>query len=99
MATASPQLFQLELRHGSLFRGLMKTPRGKRAGLSSFRRGLQELVDALARAVQPGLRLGTRVVEIGGDGRSFRLHLEERTGRSELVAEKLVVALPAPQAA
>ncbi|MFL5431646.1 MAG: protoporphyrinogen oxidase [Myxococcales bacterium] len=99
MATAFPQLFQLEQQHGSLLRGLMKTPRGKRAGLSSFRRGLQELVDALAKAVQPGLRLGTRVAAIEGHGGSFRLHLEDRTGRAELVAEKLVVALPAPQAA
>lgn len=98
MVTAFPQLFQLEQRHGSLLRGLMKTPRGKRSGLFSFRRGLHELVDALAKAVQPGLRLGTRVLAVAGDGRSFRLHLEDRTGRGELVAEKLVVALPAPQA-
>jgi oxygen-dependent protoporphyrinogen oxidase len=99
MATCFPQLFQLEQRHGSILRGLLATPHGKRAGLSSFRGGLRELVDALAKAVAPGLRLGTRLLAIAKQGAAFRLQLEDRAGRGELVADKLVVALPAPQAA
>jgi oxygen-dependent protoporphyrinogen oxidase len=99
MATCFPQLFQLEQRHGSILRGLLAAPRGKRAGLSSFRGGLRELVDALAKAVAPGLRLGTRLLAIAKQGAAFRLQLEDRAGRGELVADKLVVALPAPQAA
>jgi len=99
MASCFPQLFQLEQRHGSVLRGFFAAPRGKRAALSSFRGGLRELVDALARASGPGLRLGTRLVAIAKQGAAFRLHLEDRTGRAELVADKVVVALPAPQAA
>jgi oxygen-dependent protoporphyrinogen oxidase len=99
MATCFPQLFELEQRHGSILRGLLAAPRGKRASLSSFPGGLRELVDALAKAVGPGLRLGTRLVAVAKQGRAFRLHLEDRGGRGELVADKVVVALPAPEAA
>jgi len=60
---------------------------------------MQELVNALAKAVSPGLRLGTRVLAIAKYGAAFRLHLEDRSARAELLADKLVVALPAPQAA
>jgi oxygen-dependent protoporphyrinogen oxidase len=99
MATCFPQLFELEQRHGSIVRGLLAAPRGKRAGLSSFQGGMRELVDALAKAVGPGLRLGTRLLAIAKRGTGFRLELEDRAGRGELIADKVVVALPAPQAA
>jgi len=45
------------------------------------------------------LRLGTRLLAIAKQGPAFRLHLEDRAGRGELVADKVVVALPAPEAA
>jgi oxygen-dependent protoporphyrinogen oxidase len=45
------------------------------------------------------LRLGTRLVAIAKHGAAFRLQLEDRAGRGELVADKLIIALPAPQAA
>jgi oxygen-dependent protoporphyrinogen oxidase len=99
MASCFPHLFQLEQRHGSILRGLLAAPRGSRARLSSFRGGLRELVEALAKAVGPGLRLGTRLIAIAKHGAAFRLQLEDRAGRGELVADKLIVALPAPQAA
>jgi len=99
MATCFPFLFQLEQRHGSILRGLFAAPRGKRASLSSFRGGLRELVDALAKAAGPGVRLGTRLLGVARQGAGFRLQLEDRNGRGELVADKLVLALPAPQAA
>ena len=99
MASSFPQLFQLEQRHGSILRGLLAARGGKRTSLSSFRGGLRELVDALAKAVGPGLRLETRVLGIAKQGAGFRLQLEDRSGRGEMVADKLVIALPAPQAA
>ena len=99
MASCFPQLFQLEHRHGSILRGLFAARGGKRAALCSFRGGIRELVDALAKAVGPGLRLGTRLLAIAKQGAAFRLELEDRRGRGEVVADKLVVALPAPQAA
>src|SRR5947209_8441258 len=99
MGTCFPQLFQLEQRHGSILRGLFAAPRGRRARLTSFRGGMQDLVDALAKAAGPGLRLGSRLRSIEKQGAAYRLHVDDAGGRSDLLADKLVVALPASQAA
>ena len=71
---------------------------GRRAllPLSSFAGGLQDLVDALARALGPALRLGARVREVrGAAGPGFTLLLDD----GEVRAERIVCALPAPDAA
>ena len=76
---------------------------GKRAllPLSSFAGGLQDLVDAFARALGPTLRLRARVREVrpapgvGAAGPGFTLALDE----GDLRADRIVCALPAPDAA
>jgi protoporphyrinogen/coproporphyrinogen III oxidase len=99
MATAFPQLFHLEQQHGSLVRGLLSGPKGARARLSSFRSGMQELVDALARRIGGGLRTSARVVAVRAAESGFRVQVEEGGVLAEARVPRLVLAMPAPQAA
>jgi oxygen-dependent protoporphyrinogen oxidase len=70
---ALPQLQALERAHGSVMKAYLKSARAQReparvpgaaAGLVSFRNGLQELTDALARELKPELRLRAAVTQI-----------------------------------
>lgn len=96
-----PQLWEIEKTHGSLLRGMIaaakkrKAAGGARPRIFSFRTGLQELPDALARSLPSGsvvlgatatkLRKGERwTVEWKKDGASY----------SES-ADAVVIALPA----
>ena len=87
LKAAFPKMWQMEHHHGSLFRAMLAKRReaktaGKESGgpagpagtLTSFKEGMQELTDALARALGPSLRLGTRVDQVAGMGdRGFRV--------------------------
>lgn len=81
-----PALLEAQSAFPSLGR---KTRRGR---LSSFAGGLQELVDALAKALGPALRLNARVRFVSPD-------LRLRLGDGELACDGIVCALPAPDAA
>lgn len=109
LASCFPQLARLEASHGSLLRGLLagrKEQRKKLAGrnqqrkpratLSSFPGGLEDLVQGLAQALGPALRLGARVLSVQP---GLRLQLEDGGIRSEVTARSLLVTLPAPAAA
>jgi oxygen-dependent protoporphyrinogen oxidase len=70
---ALPQLQALERAHGSVMKAYLKTSRAQRdpdkrpgapAGLISFRNGLQELTDALARELKAEVRLRAPVTQI-----------------------------------
>ena len=56
MRTAFPALAEMEERHGGLVRGALAARRGRGARLSSFRGGMQDLIDALARRSPPNHR-------------------------------------------
>ena len=70
---ALPQLQALERAHGSVMKAYLKGARAQRepakapgttGGLISFRNGLQELTEALARELKPEIRLRAAVTQI-----------------------------------
>lgn len=67
--------------------------------IASFDGGLHVLVDALARALGPAVRTGTRVVGLRREGSRWLIDVEEQGQRSELTAEQVVLAVPAYVAA
>ncbi len=101
MQAAFPQFLAMEREHGSLWKGLQNLPRGTsgpRYGLfASFAGGLQELVDALAASLPPGvLRTGAGVLRLSRDAGGWHLTLADG---SLLEAGSLCVALGALAAA
>jgi oxygen-dependent protoporphyrinogen oxidase len=100
LETTFPQMRSMETEYGSLFRAMLarrkksKTSGGGPAGrLTSFRDGLQELIDRLARVLGPRLRLTTPVARVSDLGRrGFRVHLHEGP---PLDVDAVVLACPA----
>jgi oxygen-dependent protoporphyrinogen oxidase len=77
--------------------GSVGGPAGPGGTLTSFREGLQELIDALAGALGTGLRLDTPVARLSAMGtRGFRVHLREG---APLDVDAVVLACPAWRAA
>ncbi len=60
---ALPQLHALERDHGSVVKGFMQAAK-RPTTLMSFRNGLQEITDALARELEPELRLRSPVTQL-----------------------------------
>lgn len=98
LAATFPQLRELELKHGSLIRGLQAS---RRTGpfnegvppFVSLPGGMTELVDAIrARIEGVDVRCGVGVSEIEGGGGAYRLNLSDG---SALKAKALIVATPA----
>ncbi|HEX9811443.1 MAG TPA: protoporphyrinogen oxidase [Burkholderiales bacterium] len=99
---AVPRLYALEARYGSLFVGALAglfrgesggaQPRGR---LISFRRGMQTLPNAIARALGPSLRLNTTVGAIARSGAQWIA----RAPHAEYRAANLILAVPAHRAA
>src|SRR5204863_3891010 len=71
--------------------------RKPRPRLASFRGGMQELVDALSSRTLPQLRARLRAVRSAGQG--YRLQVESGGSASEIEADRVVLAVPAPAAA
>jgi oxygen-dependent protoporphyrinogen oxidase len=71
-------------------------PAVPRTALLSFPRGLQELVDALAAAMGGRLHLSSGVESIEGARPGWKVRFR---GSDTLVADRLVLAVPAPAAA
>ena len=100
LRTAFPTLAALaEAGRGSIVRGALagRKRRRPRARLSSFRGGMQELVDALSRRALPQLRARLRAVRRAGTG--YRLQVDARGTTSEIETVRLILAIPAPAAA
>jgi oxygen-dependent protoporphyrinogen oxidase len=100
LRTAFPTLHALATAgKGSLVRGAWAHlgRNRRRARLASFGGGMQELVDSLARRTTPALK--TRVVAIRPAPRGFRLQVESGGVATEIEAERVVLAIPAPRAA
>jgi oxygen-dependent protoporphyrinogen oxidase len=101
-----PQPAEMEQKHGSLIAGMLAArPRapsdqqsaGPRYGtFISFTRGLQTLVEALARRLEGVIRTATPVRRLTRDESGWRLDLADG---SPLAADAVVLALPVPQGA
>jgi oxygen-dependent protoporphyrinogen oxidase len=101
-----PVMAEMESEHGGLFRAMLakrkqskttgKTtggPAGPGGTLTSFRDGLQDLIDSLADSLGPRLCLNCPVVRVSDLGvRGFRVHLREG---APLDVDAVVIACPA----
>jgi oxygen-dependent protoporphyrinogen oxidase len=98
MACNFPRLLQLSRAKGSLIRGLLGSKPAAGGGAApppflSLRRGLQELVEALTRALPPAaLRRLSRVVSLRGESDAFVLELD---GQPPERVRGVILALPA----
>jgi len=94
-----PMFQEMEQRHGSLLRGMMKRPKRRAVPGSkptsmfmSLRGGLQRLSDALvARLPQPSLRAGCCVLTVSPHDDRYRLALSDG---SSVMADNIVFATP-----
>lgn len=82
-----PKMWEMETEHGGLFRALFARNRAGRRGkgeaigsplgrLTSFRRGTEELVRALARGLEGALATGAAVAGLSETGGGYRLEGE-----------------------
>ncbi|EPX64802.1 Protoporphyrinogen IX oxidase, aerobic, HemY [Cystobacter fuscus DSM 2262] len=106
-----PKVAQLEKQHRSLLLGMVRERKAERAApppagtpattgaVASFDGGLGVLVKALAGALGPALRLEARVVGLRREAAGWRVAVEERGQRTELEADRVVLAVPAFTAA
>jgi oxygen-dependent protoporphyrinogen oxidase len=108
LPAAFPRMREVERDHGSLFRAMVSRMRRARRGerqaggpagpagtLTSFRDGMQELTDTLARAAGPSLELNRPVSGVSHMGRrGLRVHMAEGP---PLEADAVVLANPAPE--
>jgi oxygen-dependent protoporphyrinogen oxidase len=111
VVSSFPRVVEVEREHGSLIRGMIRLARERRrqgqqgampgAGptghLTSFRGGMQTLVDRLAEELGDVVQRGRRVrsIQPGPDG-GLRVAVE---GREALSADAVILACPAHQAA
>ena len=97
-----PRFREMEQSYGSLIRASRATKkassghRPSRSMFASFRTGMQELPDALARRLSADIRLRTRVASIEQRGTHYVVALDNG---GALLADVLVVTLPARNAA
>jgi oxygen-dependent protoporphyrinogen oxidase len=110
LETTFPEMRRMESEHGSLFRALLAKrkqakssggtvggPAGPGGTLTSFRDGLQELIDALAGALGTRFQPSTPIVRLSDMGsRGFRVHVREG---APLDVDAVVLACPAWHAA
>lgn len=97
-------LVELERDHGSIVRGFVKQALGRRrrggerglSGSFSCAEGLGGLAEHMASRLGEAFATGARVAGLARDGDAWRLQLE---GGASLRAARVVLALPAPEAA
>ncbi|WP_420840464.1 protoporphyrinogen oxidase [Archangium primigenium] len=112
VAACFPQVAALEKQHRSLLVGMVRAQKARRAApppatglpattgaVASFDGGLGVLVDALAGALGPALRTGTRAVALRREGPAWRVTAEHAGQREEWEADQVVLAVPAHGAA
>lgn len=110
VGAAFPRIVELEQKHGSLVRAMIAVGRerrrtGRKAGgpggpageLTSFPAGMREPIDALAQLLGNRLRTGMRAAAIEKQqGTHWVVHTE---GGERIEADRLVLAVPAPDSA
>jgi protoporphyrinogen/coproporphyrinogen III oxidase len=100
---AVPKVYALERNYGSLIRGAIA--KGRRSGgpagqLVSFDRGMSMLPGAIATSLPQGsIETGCRVERVSHDQGGWRIRVNKLTGVEEICARKLVLAVPAGEAA
>jgi oxygen-dependent protoporphyrinogen oxidase len=100
LAAIFPRLRTLEAEHGSVIRGMLKSPRSKgprdASSMYSFAEGgMQTLTDRLAERLGSRLRTGVAVHRVEPCGRKWRIAYDG----GEVVVDAVVVATPADAAA
>ncbi|GAB4155209.1 MAG: protoporphyrinogen oxidase [Planctomycetota bacterium] len=95
MRAAFPEVFDLEQRHGSLFRGMRRRgrsgPRVKRPVLCTFRSGMEACVAAIRSVLGDRLELCAKVSSFERDETGFTVSL---AGRDSIRCRELVLATP-----
>jgi oxygen-dependent protoporphyrinogen oxidase len=106
LRAAFPQLHEAERSAGSIIRGMMRAPKSKpgpkqRPTLQTFRDGNETLIKALAANLGPALRCGVEVISIqnGGaevpqSGHPFAVEARTDAGTENIIADRLVLAVP-----
>ncbi len=101
-----PKMWQMERDHGSLFRAMLARRKNRRKGdaigaptgrLTSFQRGMTELVEALARGLGPSVHTSSPVLELRPPATSGRFWIA--TPGREIAADAVVLAGPANESA
>lgn len=100
LAAIFPRLHDIEAKHGSIIRGMLKTPRKKgprdTAGMYSFADGgMQTLTNRLAERLGSRLQTGVSVQRIERSGGGWRIVHDS----GDVVVDGVVVATPADVAA
>lgn len=101
-----PQLWELEQKHGSIIRGQIAAAKAKKAsgkpktkgGIISFRRGLQQLPDALAARLPTGTLTTHAQIEALVPGQPWSVVWRDARGGGTQTEhfDAVVAALPAP---
>lgn len=104
-----PKVYDLEMKYGSLIRGMMrlrserkKVGSGEKVGagpggtLTSFYNGMGEMVDALRSVLGDRLRTGLKVVSVEKKGKGYSLFFPDGSATE---ADTVVIASPAYSAA
>src|ERR1051326_4007014 len=94
-----PRFLEMEREHRSLILAMLRQGRAQKVGTSgaryslflSFDKGMQVLVDALARQVKADIRLNTRAVGLRHDGSAWTII----TSNGMINADAICIALPA----
>ena len=101
---AFPRVFGLEQAHGSVVKAMLQRARARRAGdeaaaeegaLVSFREGMQELTDALARDLGSAIRLRAAATQIRRGPKGWTVGAELQANE---LYDALVCAVPAHRA-
>lgn len=101
LRAAFPKIHELETRYGSVLRGAMKSRPAKgtpRAGLCSFRDGMEKLPRAIAARLGDSLLLETSVEGLrhskAGGKPSYELEVARHDQRESLATSAVVIATP-----
>jgi oxygen-dependent protoporphyrinogen oxidase len=103
LAATFPKMAAMERDHGSLTRAMLAKRKAAKAvagpgqgRLTSFKGGMQDLIDGLSRALGPRLRTGAAVRDVTRNNGAFALRLADGTS---LQADRVALTLPAWNAA
>jgi oxygen-dependent protoporphyrinogen oxidase len=96
VTSAFPIMKEMERDHGSLVRAMMARRGQRPARLVSFDGGMDVLIQALRARCGESIHVGVAAREISRDGDQWRVALQDG---SSLVADRVVLALPAREAA
>ncbi len=101
-----PRMWEMERDHGSLFRAMLATRKKRKTGdamgapagrLTSFERGMTELVEALTRSLGASIQTSSPVLELRPPATSGGFWIA--TPGRQIVADAVVLAGPASESA